>query len=485
MDPRGEQLSSSDLTIDEDDSQWSTVESVTTGSSSSTSSLSLDSSCTDSSYSETDTETESEGTDIGDLDLDHDLKLPPVELLSLELKTELKDIEKDKTEIRETLYADLYKEDDMDDVPQPTNRPLLVIHFGTYVNSYKHTLPAEFCIARFTVEDGITDCVSGMIDPVNIPLGYRSDVMSQRARCGYELPGFYLKKEDKEYDPFRSCGLFIYQFLRRNMQLGSEAYKRPILYTMEEHAVAVEACIDWLNQHFHNKGLRATIKYRLKFLPALVEVLYTEIDRLKSMGGIRRESKETVIMYKHQAIAILTKDYEFLNDPYIVCPHHEKDEVRDKWCYCSTHLVKSWIYTILKYVCSRAECPRVAGRHYPEPQATKKVASDDSKKLDKNKNEEQVFGAKLKMDAEYRVTLPCFEKGRGRGLGIHHDKLKAEEAKRRQAAEAAKAAAAADNAETVEDIENFADADEAQNVQKVGNPEVVGVAEGARAKTLP
>jgi hypothetical protein len=83
--------------------------------------------------------------------------------ITTQIQTQLQ-IEKENREIIiESFYA-WSKSGTDTERPMPYNRHFLVVHFGAYAQAENGMLPAEFCIADFSVRDGINHFYSRMLD---------------------------------------------------------------------------------------------------------------------------------------------------------------------------------------------------------------------------------------------------------------------------------------------------------------------------------
>ena len=202
----------------------------------------------------------------------------------------------------------------------------------------KGVVPAEICLARVSLKDGVQEVYHEFINPGPLPLGYRADCMANSAKT-HQIP-LQLDLANSNYGEMVEG---MVQFV------GREGSSLPGLYMLPRYQRQTRLVLDWLQDKV-TPGVRSALQ--LSSLPCLLFHMVRVGRELP--GGIQVPTESL-------AEVQLDRDV-FLYGSGVACSWHEE---QDQMEHCSAGIVRRWSYILLHLACPRHCVELLPGRHLP------------------------------------------------------------------------------------------------------------------------
>ncbi|PSN48553.1 hypothetical protein C0J52_05910 [Blattella germanica] len=254
--------------------------------------------------------------------------------------------------------------------------PFHIIHLNYFCKQENGMYtPCEIALARFNLQEGIDKTYHTLIDPGDIPLGYKFEASTiSKETHQIPVPPDQYGGERDYYKIFTS----VKGFVSENKDV------RP-LYTHDTRIDAVRNVLERLQE-----DLPETVDFRVYPLTKLFFELRNASASLSFDGAVG---------FPAFSLAERELDRDVFNfEKGISCDFHEKTDATP---HCSLSCVKRWAYLIMDYCCKDLDIKLVAGSHCPEHADTNRQFLPSSE----NSKDHGTRPAKLQLETGVKHAL--------------------------------------------------------------------------------
>jgi len=270
-------------------------------------------------------------------------------------------------------------------------------------------LPAEICVANFTLQDGIIQVYHDFPDPGVIPRGYKYECQITSDRT-HKIPMDLMYMNPNHHSILDSIDSFIQDQgtgggERLVFSLGPNREQSQEVLNMLYRSAAKSKQIDMDPEVLNQLVYPATVLDISYLLRILLDI---------SQDGINHRS-------------IMSLELQLSSGQYIWggtgmgCQFHE--EIIDNRAYCSKAVVTDWIYNFCEYLCPLHNIPLLPGKHLPAqelPGFNERDAGSNNSELGKHSEVDSYVSSRRYYGSEFtedRQTVTT-EEGRESNLSM-------------------------------------------------------------------
>jgi len=237
----------------------------------------------------------------------------------------------------------------------------------------KGVVPAEICIARVSLVNGVEEVFHELIHPGPLPLGYRADCVYNASKTHkIELD---MATANKNYPA-------ILEGIVNCLRSGSSGKDLPPVYILPKYRLQTERVLKWLQERSRDK-----ISINLYSLPCL----------LFHMARVGKEVPDCVHLPTESLAEVQLDRDVFLYTMSMACTWHQQ---HDETVHCSAAIVRRWAFIFCHICCPRFEVELLTGRHKPSPKTpcsssrsfstTSTVSTRDGRREERRKSRKAV-----------------------------------------------------------------------------------------------